>query len=453
MSITPLHAQEVIWEFIGPAPLPVDAIVLKNGTTPDGSADTLYATGSGSVELRRITSDDTWSESLKGRALTPDLLGLTAEGYLLTHANAIIDRSTDGGQTWELEVYRENRVSCFLQTTLPVFAGAVLACRRIAALLRSDDAGATWTTAPITPISGEGTGSLWEFAEVPVSEALPAGRLLAATNLGVLYSDDGAVTWQTSDLWRRGETYFLARHDDPAHAFGGPIYASAPAVTVEAPPSLWASEDGGATWEQRTVFDMASYGFREPYTRSPVVAGADGSVWMSLNQVGPNPNVGVMVRSSDGGHTWQTVGDTPEGDPGEGDGWGGFAANDLLIDRKGVLWAATERGVYRTTTSVVVVTAEEPLPGKPAEAFQLGAPYPNPTGETVTVPLALPEAAEARVVVYDVLGRVVAVLSDGPLEPGRHTFEMTTTTLAAGVYVVRAVSGQGVATQTFTVAR
>ncbi|MEL6445881.1 MAG: T9SS type A sorting domain-containing protein [Bacteroidota bacterium] len=453
MSITPLHAQEVIWEFIGPAPLPVDAIVLKNGTTPDGSADTLYATGSGSVELRRITSDDTWSESLKGRALTPDLLGLTAEGYLLTHANAIIDRSTDGGQTWELEVYRENRVSCFLQTTLPVFAGAVLACRRIAALLRSDDAGATWTIAPITPISGEGTGSLWEFAEVPVSEALPAGRLLAATNLGVLYSDDGAVTWQTSDLWRRGETYFLARHDDPAHAFGGPIYASAPAVTVEAPPSLWASEDGGATWEQRTVFDMASYGFREPYTRSPVVAGADGSVWMSLNQVGPNPNVGVMVRSSDGGHTWQTVGDTPEGDPGEGDGWGGFAANDLLIDRRGVLWAATDRGVYRTTTSVVVVTAEEEPPGKPAEAFELGAPYPNPTREAVTVPLMLAEAAAVHVAVYDLLGRQVALLHDGVLVAGSNALAFETTGLPAGVYVVRASVGDVTETRRVTVAR
>ncbi|MEO1077827.1 MAG: hypothetical protein AAFX41_17940, partial [Bacteroidota bacterium] len=89
-SAAMLHAQEVTWEDIGPTPLPVDAIVLKNGTTPDGSTDTLYVTGSGSVELRRITSDDTWSESLKGRALSPDLVGLTAEGYLLTHANAII---------------------------------------------------------------------------------------------------------------------------------------------------------------------------------------------------------------------------------------------------------------------------------------------------------------------------------------------------------------------------
>ncbi|MEO0742832.1 MAG: T9SS type A sorting domain-containing protein [Bacteroidota bacterium] len=451
MSITPLHAQEVIWEFIGPAPLPVDAIVLKNGTTPDGSADTLYATGSGSVELRRITSDDTWSESLKGRALTPDLLGLTAEGYLLTHANAIIDRSTDGGQTWELEVYRENRVSCFLQTTLPVFAGAVLACRRIAALLRSDDAGATWTTAPITPISGEGTGSLWDFAEVPVSAKLPAGRLLAATNLGVVYSDDGAETWQTSNLWRRDAVRVLAHHKNPTHPFGGTIYASADAATAESPPALWASEDGGATWAQRIVFDMPSYGYEGPYPPASVAVGDDGSIWMGVNEVAPGPDLGTLVRSKDGGTTWETVGTPPE--EGGTDGWGGFAVNDLLIDRQGVLWAATAQGVYRTTTAVVAVASEESPPGKPAEAFQLGAPYPNPAGETVTVPLALPEAAEARVIVYDVLGRTVAVLAEGRHDAGTYDLTVATSDLAAGVYVVRAVSESSTAVQTFTVAR
>ncbi|MEL6445880.1 MAG: right-handed parallel beta-helix repeat-containing protein [Bacteroidota bacterium] len=87
------------------------------------------------------------------------------------------------------------------------------------------------------------------------------------------------------------------------------------------------------------------------------------------------------------------------------------------------------------------------------EAFQLGAPYPNPAGETVTVPLALPEAAGARVIVYDVLGRTVAVLAEGRRDAGTYDLTVATRDLAAGVYVVRVVSESSTAVQTFTVAR
>ena len=66
--------------------------------------------------------------------------------------------------------------------------------------------------------------------------------------------------------------------------------------------------------------------------------------------------------------------------------------------------------------------------------------------------LALPAAAEARAAVYDVLGREVAVLHDGPLAAGSHrlTFHAD---LPAGVYLVRA-TGDGVrAAQRVTVVR
>ncbi|MEO1728645.1 MAG: T9SS type A sorting domain-containing protein, partial [Bacteroidota bacterium] len=147
----------------------------------------------------------------------------------------------------------------------------------------------------------------------------------------------------------------------------------------------------------------------------------------------------------------ETVGTPPE--EGGTDGWGGFAVNDLLIDRQGVLWAATAQGVYRTTTAVVAVASEESPPGKPAEAFELGAPYPNPTREAVTVPLMLAEAAAVHVAVYDLLGRQVALLHDGVLVAGSNALAFETTGLPAGVYVVRASVGDVTETRRVTVAR
>ncbi len=45
---------------------------------------------------------------------------------------------------------------------------------------------------------------------------------------------------------------------------------------------------------------------------------------------------------------------------------------------------------------------------------------------------------------FDLLGRRVAVLHDGPLTAAEHTFAFHASTLPAGVYVVRA-TGEGFA--------
>jgi hypothetical protein len=82
------------------------------------------------------------------------------------------------------------------------------------------------------------------------------------------------------------------------------------------------------------------------------------------------------------------------------------------------------------------------------EAFELEAPYPNPAraGEPVRLAFALAEASPVRLAVYDVVGREVARLVDGTMEPGRYEVAWTESdaaggSLAAGVYVVRMEAG------------
>jgi hypothetical protein len=83
------------------------------------------------------------------------------------------------------------------------------------------------------------------------------------------------------------------------------------------------------------------------------------------------------------------------------------------------------------------------------------AVYPNPVGAFAqsTVAVALAEAADVRVAVYDVLGRRVAVLHEGPLAAGAHRLALEARTLPAGVYVVRAVVGRTVLSERVTVVR
>lgn len=77
---------------------------------------------------------------------------------------------------------------------------------------------------------------------------------------------------------------------------------------------------------------------------------------------------------------------------------------------------------------------------------------PNPSYGEATVALDLPAAQRVRLVVYDLLGREVAVLHDGAMAPGPHRLP-TPLHLAPGVYLAR-LTGEGVTqTRTFTVAR
>ena len=79
------------------------------------------------------------------------------------------------------------------------------------------------------------------------------------------------------------------------------------------------------------------------------------------------------------------------------------------------------------------------------EAYELGELHPNPFGSATRFALEVAEAQDVTVVVYDVMGREVVRLHDGPLAAGqRHDFTVDGAALASGVYLVR-VTGQAFA--------
>jgi hypothetical protein len=98
------------------------------------------------------------------------------------------------------------------------------------------------------------------------------------------------------------------------------------------------------------------------------------------------------------------------------------------------------------------------LAGALPEMTALLPSYPNParvgSGAAVSVPFRLAEASKVRVVVYDVLGREVAVLADGVMEPGSYEVSWPeASSLPSGSYVVRMTAGAHVQTQRLTLVR
>ena len=135
----------------------------------------------------------------------------------------------------------------------------------------------------------------------------------------------------------------------------------------------------------------------------------------------------------------------------------------LLAERQGWVVAGGAFGAFGSTSAgrsylvavrpavpFVVSEADEPT-GAPAGALALAGP--NPFRSRTALALSLPSAGHVSAVLYDVLGRRVAVLHDGLLGTGTHTLTINGSPLPAGVYVARVTGASFSASQALTLVK
>lgn len=108
-------------------------------------------------------------------------------------------------------------------------------------------------------------------------------------------------------------------------------------------------------------------------------------------------------------------------------------------------------GGYVLAYDLTQLVADEPSAEAPA-ALDLSV-APNPMSRTTTVRFTLPQAETGRLVVYDVLGREVARVADGPLAAGIQAHTLNMGSLAAGTYLVVLKTESGRASRLVTVVR
>ncbi|MEX0686040.1 MAG: GLUG motif-containing protein [Balneolales bacterium] len=81
------------------------------------------------------------------------------------------------------------------------------------------------------------------------------------------------------------------------------------------------------------------------------------------------------------------------------------------------------------------------------QEFRLNQNYPNPFNPKTVISYDLPLSNKVKLDVFDVLGRHVATLVDGPVSAGRHEVHFDASTLASGVYIYRIHAGDVVQTR------
>ena len=88
----------------------------------------------------------------------------------------------------------------------------------------------------------------------------------------------------------------------------------------------------------------------------------------------------------------------------------------------------------RAQFAVPTATALD-TPAETPDGFVLHPNFPNPFNPVTTLTYDLPQHAEVRLAVYDVLGREVAVLVEGMQPAGRHQVRLDARAWASGLYV------------------
>ncbi len=106
-------------------------------------------------------------------------------------------------------------------------------------------------------------------------------------------------------------------------------------------------------------------------------------------------------------------------------------------------WVALVAGVPKRGAGADVAE----VAGVP-EAYVLEANYPNPFNPQTTIRFGMPESAQVRLMVYDVLGRPVRVLVDGTRAAGTHEVIFEAGDLPSGTYLVRLTTPKGSFVQT-----
>jgi hypothetical protein len=102
-------------------------------------------------------------------------------------------------------------------------------------------------------------------------------------------------------------------------------------------------------------------------------------------------------------------------------------------------WAVGENGTILHYTSGEWISSE---PGGLPTQIRIVEAYPNPFNATTTIMFDLHKAGHVSLHVLDLLGREVAVLTDGFFEAGSQRVTFDGSNLASGVYFARLNDGQ-----------
>lgn len=88
---------------------------------------------------------------------------------------------------------------------------------------------------------------------------------------------------------------------------------------------------------------------------------------------------------------------------------------------------------FNINQPITGIEEENIIPAK----FNLYDPYPNPFNNQTKIKIDLPSYSDVELVVYDLLGKEVAIIYKGMLQQGSHEFEFNSLEITSGIYILQ----------------
>jgi len=125
-----------------------------------------------------------------------------------------------------------------------------------------------------------------------------------------------------------------------------------------------------------------------------------------------------------------------------------FVANSSLPYDTEFQWTAFVTDGSETVNSsdtLSFTTKQKPVgipDGSLFNGFSLGQNYPNPFDRETMITFSIPREEKVNLTIYDLHGRLIAILVSDNLESGEHTIRWDATDMEGGVYLYRLDAGK-----------
>ena len=356
---------------------------------------------------------ETWSQVV---AMGGDTLLAVGQRDVFSDPVELLSLSADGGKTWEQQVLSDFQFFNWGATERIVAVDNRTAIVYGHRTRRTLDGGASWEPYDIAPEVEANGIAFYNGIGIAIRERSEVFR-----------TTDGEEEWErlpNSIPFNNQIVKKVAMTDENTVMA---ISAERNGVAVSA---LMRSTDQGENWVIQT------FPFR--HFEDMIFEGQTGFILT---------RDGVILRSDDGGETWdenldmRVFGTQP---------WSVVANKALVPATNNRIFAIGKDGqMFRTTSGggfpePIPTSIETPGPADLPKMFALGQNYPNPFNPSTTIPFSLTEAGEITIAVYDLLGRRVAVLQNGQMQAGMHTVAFDARHLSSGMYLYR-IEGAGFA--------
>jgi photosystem II stability/assembly factor-like uncharacterized protein len=355
---------------------------------------------------------ETWSQAV---AMGGDTLLAVGQRDVFSDPVELLSLSADGGKTWEQQVLTDYRFFNWGATERIVAIDSRTAIVYGHRTRRTLDGGVTWEPYDIA------------------TEVEPNG-IAFYNGIGIAIRDRSEVfrTTDGEEEWERLPNSIPFNNQIVKKVVmtdENTVMAISAESNGAAVSTLMRSTDQGENWAIQT------FPFR--HFEDMIFEGQTGFILT---------RDGVILRSGDGGETWEenldmrVFGTQP---------WSGVVNKAFVPAHKNRIFAIGNDGqMFRTTSGggfpePVPTSIETPGKEQTPREFTLSQNYPNPFNPVTTIQFTLSGPDDITLTVYDLLGRRVAVLLNGSLPAGTHSAVFDARHLASGVYLYRIVTAQG----------